>query len=76
LARIPFHTGQSGHHTGQSGGLPSGCHLELAVRALVPGAPDSPACGTGQSGALDRIVRLWQHIFLLGLFFDLLNVFF
>jgi hypothetical protein len=36
--------------TRQSGGLPSGCHLELAVRAAVPGAPDSPACGTGQSG--------------------------
>jgi hypothetical protein len=25
------------------------CHLELAVRATVPGAPDSPACGTRQS---------------------------
>jgi hypothetical protein len=54
----------------------SGCHLELAVRAAVPGAPDSPACGTRQSGALDRIVRLWPHIFLLRLFFNLLNVFF
>jgi hypothetical protein len=73
--RRPFHTGQSGPHIGQSSGLPSGCHLELAIRAAVPGAPDSPACGTGQSGALDRTVRLWQHIFfLLGLFFDLLNV--
>jgi hypothetical protein len=53
-----FHTGQSGLHTEQSGGLPSECHLELAVGAEVPGAPDSPACGhrivrcaTGQSGA-------------------------
>jgi hypothetical protein len=27
------------------------CHLELVVRATVPGAPDSPACGTGQSSA-------------------------
>jgi hypothetical protein len=27
------------------------CHLELAIRVPVPGAPDSPACGTGQSGA-------------------------
>jgi hypothetical protein len=27
------------------------CHLELVVRATVPSAPDSPACGTGQSGA-------------------------
>jgi hypothetical protein len=26
------------------------CYLELAVRVTVPGAPDSPACGTGQSG--------------------------
>jgi hypothetical protein len=37
--------GVAGFHTGQSGGLPSGCHLELAIRALVPGAPDNPACG-------------------------------
>jgi hypothetical protein len=27
------------------------CHLELAIRATVPGAPDSPACGTRQFGA-------------------------
>jgi hypothetical protein len=53
-----FHTGQSGAHTGQSGGLLSECHLELAVGLEFPGAPDSPACGhqtvrcaTGQSGA-------------------------
>jgi hypothetical protein len=31
--------------------FPLRCHLELAVRATVPGALDSPACGTGQSGA-------------------------
>jgi hypothetical protein len=37
-----FHTGQSGLHTGQSSGLLSVCHLELAVGARVPGAPDSP----------------------------------
>jgi hypothetical protein len=30
--------------------FPPRCHLELAVRATVPGAPDSPACGIGQSG--------------------------
>jgi hypothetical protein len=54
-----FHTGQSGAHTGQSGGLLSECHLELAVGLEFPGAPDSPACGhqtvrrvgTGQSVA-------------------------
>jgi hypothetical protein len=50
--------GAVGFHTGQSVGLPSECHLELAVGAEVPGAPDSPACGhwtvrcaTVQSGA-------------------------
>ena len=26
------------------------CHLELVVGLLFLGAPDSPACGTGQSG--------------------------
>jgi hypothetical protein len=31
--------------------FPPWCHLELAVRAIVHGAPDSPACGTGQFGA-------------------------
>jgi hypothetical protein len=31
--------------------FPPRCHLELAVRATVPGAPDSPACGTGQFDA-------------------------
>jgi hypothetical protein len=53
-----FYTGQSGAHTGQSGGLLSECHLELAVELEFPSAPDSPACGhrtvwcaTGQSGA-------------------------
>jgi hypothetical protein len=53
-----FYTGLSGLHTGQSGGLPSECHLELVIGARVPGAPDSPACGhrtvwcaIGQSGA-------------------------
>jgi hypothetical protein len=32
-------------------------HLELAVGLQFPGAPDSPACGTRQSGALSRTVR-------------------
>jgi hypothetical protein len=27
------------------------CHLKLAAKVLVPGAPDSPACGTGHSVA-------------------------
>jgi hypothetical protein len=43
-------------HTGQSGGLLSTVHLELAIGLLFPGAPNSPACGTGQSGAPDQIV--------------------
>jgi hypothetical protein len=60
-----FHTGQSGAHTGQSGGLLSGCHLELAVGLEFLGASDSP-------------VRLAQTVrsSTLGLFLDLLNVFF
>jgi hypothetical protein len=48
--------------------LPHRCHLELAVRVAVPGAPDSPACGTGQSAGTTSS--------LLGLFLDLLNVLF
>jgi hypothetical protein len=36
------------------------CHLELAIGATIPGAPDSPACGTGQSCAPDQTVRR-QH---------------
>jgi hypothetical protein len=37
------------------------CHLELAVGLLFLDASDSPACGTGQSDALSRTVRQWQH---------------
>jgi hypothetical protein len=75
-------TGQSGLHTGQSGGLPSTVPLELAVRAIVPGAPDSPACGTGQSGVPpDSLVLLAltvcrQHFFFSWTLLDLHNVFF
>jgi hypothetical protein len=43
-------------HSGQFGGLLSQCHLELAIGLTVPGAPDSPACGTGQSSAPDQTV--------------------
>jgi hypothetical protein len=56
--------------------FPPRCHLELAVRAIVPGAPDSPACGTRQSGAPVRIVRLWQHFFFSWTLLDFHNVFF
>jgi hypothetical protein len=70
-------------HTGQSGVLLSGCHLELAVGLLFPGAPDSLACGhrtvqcaTGQSGAPRTDSPQAAHAFNLGRFFDLLNVFF
>jgi hypothetical protein len=62
--------------------FPPRCHLELAVRATVPGAPDSPACGTGQSGVppdspmlLAQTVRR-QHSFSSRTFLNLLNVFF
>jgi hypothetical protein len=84
-----FYTRQSSPHTGQSGGLFSGCHLELAVGLRFPGAPNSPACGhrtacghwtvrcaTGQSGAPRTGSPQAIHIFILGLFLDLLNVFF
>jgi hypothetical protein len=63
-------------HTGQSGGLPSGCHLELAVGAVVPGALDSPACGHRTVRAPRTDSPQATHIFILGLFLDLLNVFF
>jgi hypothetical protein len=53
--------GAAGFYNGQSGGLFSGCHLELAIGLRFPGAPDSPQA---------------THIFILGLFLDLLNVFF
>jgi hypothetical protein len=86
LAPQAFHTGQSGAHTGQSSGLLSVCHLELAVGLEFPGAPDSLACGhrtvrcaTGQFGVPpDSPVRLAQTVrsSILGLFLDLLNVFF
>jgi hypothetical protein len=62
-------------HIGQSGGLLSGCHLELAVGLLFPSAPDSPACG-------HRTVRCSTHRQSAGstrllswTFLDLLNVF-
>jgi hypothetical protein len=62
---------------------PSECHLELAVGAEVPGASDSPSCGhrtvwcaTRQSGAPCTDSPQATHIFILGLFLDLLNVFF
>jgi hypothetical protein len=56
--------------------FPPRCHLELAIRATVPGAPNSLACGTEQSGAPVRTVRLWQHFFSSWTLLDLLNVFF
>jgi hypothetical protein len=63
--------------------FPPQCHLELAVGLQFPGALDCPACGTGQFGVppdspvLHAQIVHRQHIFfLLGLSFDLLNVFF
>jgi hypothetical protein len=63
-----FHTGQSGLHTGQYSGLPSECHLELAVglRFLVHLIVRAPRTDSPQA----------THIFILGLFLDLLNIFF
>jgi hypothetical protein len=48
--------------------FPPQCHLELAVRATVPGAPDSPVL-------LALTVRR-QHFFVSWTSLDLLNVFF
>jgi hypothetical protein len=43
--------------------FPPRCHIELAIRATVPGAPDSPACGTGHSGVPpDSPVLLAQKV--------------
>jgi hypothetical protein len=62
--------------------FPLRCHLELAIRAIVPGAPDSLACGTGQSGVPpDSLVLLAltvrrQHFFFSWTLLDLHNVFF
>jgi hypothetical protein len=56
------------------------CHKELAVGLKFPGASDSLAYSTGQSGVLDRTVCPWQHCSsFLGhslILVDLHNVFF
>jgi hypothetical protein len=54
-----FHTGQSGAHTGQSGGLLSECHLELAVGWSSQVHRTVRRVGTGQSDVPpDSPVRL------------------
>jgi hypothetical protein len=54
-------------------------HLELAIRATLPGAPDSPACGTGQSGGNNLVLQTRQSAgntsFVSWTSFDLHNVF-
>jgi hypothetical protein len=57
-----FYTGHSRCHTEQSDGFSSPVPLGTSRWATIHGAPDSPACGTGQSGAPDQIVRM-QHFF-------------
>jgi hypothetical protein len=61
--------------------FPPRCHLELAVRATVPCAADSQACGTGKSGVPpDSLVLLAQTVrrqhSYSWTFLNLLNVFF
>jgi hypothetical protein len=56
-----FYSGQSACHTRQYGGFSPPLPPRTSLGLLFPGAPDSPACGTGQSGALARTVRVWQH---------------
>jgi hypothetical protein len=70
-----FHTRQFGLYIRQSGGLPSGCHLELAVRASVPRAPDSPVPSTGQSacGNTSSFFLDFSLIFLMSSFEVLLS---
>jgi hypothetical protein len=70
VGAVSLCTGQSGVAP-ESPGSPPQCHQELPVGLLFPGAPDSPACctglskcATGQSGALSRTVRQWQHFAL------------
>ena len=51
------------------------CHLELVVGLQFLGASDSPACGTGQSGALARTIRLATLVFISWTSLDFHNVF-
>jgi hypothetical protein len=62
--------------------FPPWCHMEVVVRATVPGAPDNPACGTRQSDVppdspvlLAQTVRR-KHFFISWTLLDLHNVFF
>jgi hypothetical protein len=62
-----FYTEHSACNTEQSGGLlstvpPGTCHW-----ATAPGALDSPACGTGQSGAPDQTIGRGNTFSFLGL---------
>jgi hypothetical protein len=54
--------------------FPPRCHLELAVRATVPGAPDSPVLLPGQSdcGNTSSFLRLYL-IFIMSYFEVLLS---
>jgi hypothetical protein len=52
--------------------FPPRCHLELAVRATVPGAPDSPACGTGQSDCGNTSSLLGLYLFFIMSSFEVL----
>jgi hypothetical protein len=61
--------------TGQSGGLLSGCHLELAIGLLFPGAPYSGVCHrTVRCSTYRQSVGSAPPF--LGLLLYLLNVFF
>jgi hypothetical protein len=54
--------------------FPPWCHLELDVRDTVPGAPDTLACGTGQSdyGNISSFLGLYL-IFIMSSFEVLLS---
>jgi hypothetical protein len=59
--------GAQAFYTRQSGAFSPPMHLELAIGLLFPSAPDSLACGTGQSDAFARTVCLATLASFLGL---------
>jgi hypothetical protein len=75
LARMLYAADSPDFTPGSPVVFPPRCNLELAVRASIPGAPDSLACGTGQSGA-PRTDSPQHHIFVSWTLLVLHNVFF
>jgi hypothetical protein len=68
-----FYTGHSRRHMDSSVVFPPKCHLKLAVGLLFPGAPVSPACGTGHSACNTFFVFGLHLIFIMSSFEVLLS---